>query len=471
MEELNAALRHLLSSAAERVVGPPAPFLPIDRVFSIPGQGTVVTGTLLGADLSLDEECFLLPGRVRVSLRGLQSRGEARTRIEKGERAAINLRGLPRSEVTRGMVLSAQGNLELSPLFDAKLRLSSGASAPLRHMEEVRILFGTASEVARLSLFGKRHLLPGEEGYAQLRFARSVVSFAGQAALLRRLSPAETLGGALILDPCARYARGGDRTRLQVLEEASNGRRGGLVEALAQEGRGAFRLADLMRLARLTEGTAENWIAADTVQIRGGLHARLEEVEHCKEQIRRGLFEEHAANPFRAYVKEKALALYRFSPELIAFCIEDLVRRQELRRKRQGIALATHKPLQNLEPASRERLDAIERAFLDGQLDPPKVSDLFLDRLGEDLLDLLIDEGRVVALTNVALGQVVILHALTLAEAQKQLKRAFGHEHQFRTGEAREALGTSRRVVVPLLEYLDGTGLTRREGNLRSLVR
>ncbi len=471
LEDLHAALRQLLRSDTTERVGPTAPFLPIDRVFSVPGQGTVVTGTLLGADLSLEDECLLLPAGQEVRLRGLQSRGEARTRIGRGERAAVNLRGLPKSDVARGMVLSGAGGFGSSSIFDVKLTLQARASGPLRHMDQVRLLFGTASEVVRVSLFGARQIMPGEEGYALLRFAQPVAGFAGQVALVRRLSPVETLGGALVLDPLAKLARSNDAKRLKTLEEAAEGRLAGLVAALAQEGRGAFRLEDVARLARLSKTEAEDRIGGGTVQIASDLYAQAQEVERCKQQILQALAEQHAANPVRTYVKEQSLALQHVSPELVHYCLEALVQAQQLRRKDHGIALAQHDPLQNLQPAALAQLDEIEQAFRAGHLAPPKASDLVLDPLGEDLLDLLIEQDRLVGLTNVALRQVVILHAASLEEAQRRLLTAFGFKRSFRTGEAREVLGTSRRVVVPLLEYLDGKGLTRREGDLREFVR
>ncbi|WP_448326297.1 selenocysteine-specific translation elongation factor [Sulfitobacter sp. M13] len=201
VDGLRQALAAQFSDLPPRAV-PAGAFLPVDRVFTLAGRGTVVTGTLLGAALSVGDALVVQPRGAATVVRGLQSRGTARKRVEIGERVAVNLRGISVEEVARGDVLCGTAYAP-SACMDVALTVSASAARPVKHMQKLRVLWGTAHEVATLRLMGGGQIAPGGTGLGQLRFKQPVVGFAGQAAVLRQLSPAATLAGAVILDPQA----------------------------------------------------------------------------------------------------------------------------------------------------------------------------------------------------------------------------------------------------------------------------
>ena len=231
MQTLHKGLEGLLGDVPV-AQHPKAGFLPIDRVFTMPGLGTVVTGTLLGGNLSLSDAVKLLPQDRPVTLRGVQVRGTARDHATRGERTAVNLRGIAADDITRGDVLCAGADFAAARCMDVRLSLLDDAPSPLKHMSDVRVLFGTTHTVATLRLMDGGQVVQGNSAFAQLRFDKPVAAFAGQRMILRALSPAQTIGGAVVLDPHSLGVKSGDAARLAVMQAAAGGRTGDIVAAL-----------------------------------------------------------------------------------------------------------------------------------------------------------------------------------------------------------------------------------------------
>jgi len=173
----------------------PGFFLPVDRVFSSAGMGTVVTGTLLGAGLERHSHAVVAPMGRSVIVRGLQTHGLDREYVEVGSRTAVNLRNVSRGDVRPGDVLCAPGCFSSAAQIDVRLAVSSTASRVLKHLDEVRVLHGSRSATATVRLTRGNRIEPGESDYAQLRFAAPAIAFAGQRAILRRLSPVDDRRG------------------------------------------------------------------------------------------------------------------------------------------------------------------------------------------------------------------------------------------------------------------------------------
>lgn len=196
LEALHAALQDLLNAPSCATTAAQT-MLPVDRVFTVAGHGTVVTGTLLGGDMNAGDAVVVQPSGHPTTLRGLQCRGAQRTHARAGERVAANLRNITADAVKRGDVVCLAPSVEATKCIDVEI---TALAAPLKHMQDLRVLFGTTSAVATLRLFGGGQLAQGQKGFAQLRFRHAVLGYEGQRAVLRRLSPSETLGGAAFMD-------------------------------------------------------------------------------------------------------------------------------------------------------------------------------------------------------------------------------------------------------------------------------
>src|SRR5262249_47181642 len=212
VDELKKTLGHLAAKARERDDTAVAR-LPIDRVFTIKGFGTVVTGTLIAGRIRAGDELEFLPsisssgfssGPRRARARGLQVHGKSTPEALAGERAAINLQGIELAEVERGRTLAPAGRLQVSSMLDARLQLLRSAPRSLRARSRARLHIGTAEVLARVILLGQSELVPGASCFAQLRLEAPTLALPGDHFIVRSYSPVITIGGGVIIDALPR---------------------------------------------------------------------------------------------------------------------------------------------------------------------------------------------------------------------------------------------------------------------------
>lgn len=456
----------------------PGFFLPVDRVFSSAGMGTVVTGTLLGAGLEPGAQAVVAPKGRPVIVRGLQTHGLDRTHVEAGSRAAVNLRNVARDDVRPGDVICAPDCFPSSTQIDVRLTVSPQADRALKHLEDVRVLLGSRSTTATVRLVRGNRIEPGESDYAQLRFAAPVTAFAGQRAVLRRLSPAGTIGGAVVIDPAASPARRNDHQRMTILAAAWGGDPHEIADALGRRSGGIVHLADLARLASRSADHMREVLGTAYLDLGAGAIASRSAVAAAKQACLDQLASLHRDSPLLSGFPEariRQLLAGSVSLVLVSHAEQLLVEEGHVVRRREGIALAGHDPLAGLSDPQRSRLDAIEEALRQGGLKPPDPDDLRAEADADPgtcrgLVALLVASGRAVSLMNHALRQVLVFHVDALDEAGRELRTAFPFPMQFRTGEAREVLRTTRKFIVPVLEHLDAQGVTVRHGDLRHVA-
>jgi selenocysteine-specific elongation factor len=474
-----AALCQALDDLGRRAGRGPEPlagaFLPIDRAFTRAGAGTVVTGTLRGGPLAPDADLVLQPSGLAVSLREIQVHGAAVGRAAPGGRVAALLRGVPAEAVKAGDVLCAAGAFPATTAADVLISLRPEAPRPVRHLDTLWVMWGARRDMASVRLIGAKAIAPGGTGFAQLRFAGPTVAYPGQRAVLRRPSPAETVGGALVLDPVAVPLRGkAVAGRRAVLEAALAGDADRIAARLAEAGAGLVSVAEVARLARRDAAAIREALAPAFEALDGDRLAGREALADARDAYLATLTAAHAAAPTRAAVAVGAVrgALARLAArEIISHAERGLAAAGAIRLAGALVALASHDPLAALSPDARARLAAIEARLREGGVTPPDAAGLAgPEGADQPLLDLLADNGRAVRLRNVALRQTVVFHRDALAAARAALAEAFPDGTAFATGEARAALRTSRKFIVPLLEHFDALGWTLRAGDVRRLA-
>src|ERR1700716_1994051 len=221
LDTLRGVIQELLAKERMRPNAAP-PRLPIDRVFTVAGFGTVVTGTLIDGELHLGQELEVQPGGMKARVRGLQSHRKKLETIPAGTRTAVNLSGLAVEDLRRGQVLGAPGTLKSTRAVDARLRLIREAR-PLRHNAEVSFHTGAAETLGKLSLLDRDELQPGDEAWVQVRLQDEVALARGDLFILRLPSPSMTVGGGSVVEPHARRHRRRQAAILQQLELLSRG--------------------------------------------------------------------------------------------------------------------------------------------------------------------------------------------------------------------------------------------------------
>jgi selenocysteine-specific elongation factor len=466
------AVAAALDAALDRVGEPPdrgRPRLAVDRVFTMRGSGTVVTGTLSGGSLRAPAGAELLPAERRVRVRGLQGHGRPLAEATPARRLAVNLAGVATDQVARGDVLVLPGQWAATRAADCRLRCLPGAPAPLRGRGAYLLYAGAAETSARLQPLDATEIRPGTDALVRLHLERPLVLDAFEPVVLRDSGRDETVGGGLVLDPFPPTAVRGTAARVRRAEELEAREAAGpagLLERVLAE-RGVVLLSDLPHLAAVTSDrlpadpsvartrtlawSREAWEAAGA--------AVLEAVErqHRDDPSAPGL----PAQAARAAARSTAGPTW---PEAAGSeVVETLVAAGRLVPDGPALRLPGHGA--RLDPAQRALVARVEAAGEEAGvslLGETALAELGADRKATALL------VRLGVLVAVAPGGY--LGRSTLEGAVATLRGAFPDGRLFAASEAREALGTTRRTAIPLLEHLDRGGVTVRLGDLRRLA-
>jgi selenocysteine-specific elongation factor len=481
LDELRRQLAQAAQAAAlSRRDVPGAPFrMAIDRSFTIAGHGTVVTGSVTRGSVRVGDELVVQPGDIRVRVRGLQNHDRTVTEVHRGQRAAINLAGIHHEEIGRGHELSSPGHLLPSRLLTARLNLLDSAPRPLKHRSRVRLHIGTAELMASVALLDRNELLPGQWAACQLYLSGPVVCTWGQAFVVRSESPVMTLGGGQVLDPTATRIRRGEPPRLQAVQQlASNDPLQRAAAALYLAGLRDWKPEELARTAGIDDvhATAEQLRAAGelvslaTSPTRTLLVSRrtLDEVFARFETALRKL---HERFPLQLAVQPAQLLLgfkYLGNDAVLEALLEAMVRAGRIRRTKGGIALPGHGP--QLSRHEQKLLEDIVTRYRDAGIEPPAVEEV-QGSVGRNaasvpqLISLATAQGDLV---RIAPG--MYLHADVERDVRARLTAALSGSEGMTLSQIRELLGTTRKYAVPLCEYLDQCGFTRRVGDLRVLA-
>jgi selenocysteine-specific elongation factor len=473
-------LRRALSDAASRAATRPrggAPRLPIDRVFSMRGFGTVVTGTLVSGTIPIGEELVVLPSGRLVKVRGLQVHGQPAQEVHAGQRAAVNLGGVEVSEVSRGETLAAARSLGVTRRADVELELLPGAR-PLRHGARVRVHQGTAELLARVSIAGAgtNEILPGDKVLARLRLESPGVLTRGDRVILRAYSPPQTVGAATVLDPAplaagVRSAAG--LARLEALHTLDAA--GALVVMVEQQGVKGLVASD----ATVRAGVPQDEVAAtlDRLEERGLVvragHRLVtpKAVEGAATQLTTLLEQSHRHEPLSEGVpREEARArLGGLDRDIFEAVIAALVRRGAL-VDGERLAVAGHRV--ELVGEDARALAAVEQFYRDAGLTTPDAASV---GAGTG-----VPRATIATVTTLLVRKKVLVKLDTLIvhrDALDRLKRDMAALKAEQPGPVRldvatfkERYAMSRKFAIPLLEYLDRERVTRRVGDARVLI-
>ncbi|MCM8747439.1 selenocysteine-specific translation elongation factor [Thermomicrobium sp. CFH 73360] len=446
------------------------PRLAIDRVFTIAGFGTVVTGTLRDGELEVGQEVEILPRGLRARVRGLQSH---RTRVERalpGSRTAVNLSGVEVDDIARGDVLTVPGWLKPTTLLDARLRMVPDAPAPLEQNDEVDFFVGTTETLARVTLLDAERLEPGQSGWVQLRLQEPIVAARGDRFILRRPSPSSTLGGGIIVDTAPRRHRRFRPEVIRALEALASGDPETILLQIL-EGDQVFEWRELLQRASLDESTAaeaiQRVIAAGHVLVLDGGDGplspttslvRREAAERLCARLLELVRDYHARFPLRRGLpREMARSRLGLTQRAFDYVVLRLARAGQLVEEDEILRLPEHRIRLDAEQESRAR--AYEAALRQAPFTPPAPAEYGLE---SELVQALADLGRVVRITD----DVVFAPEAWEAIQQRVLALidAYG---SVTLAQVRDELGTSRKYAQALLEYLDQRHVTRRVGDAR----
>lgn len=474
LEDLKQALSACL---AEREPRPDLgrPRLPIDRVFTMSGFGTIVTGTLVDGQLSIGGEIEVLPSGLRGRVRGLQSHKQKETLAMPGSRTAVNISGIDFDQIERGQILAYPDKYRTTSLVDLRFRLLPDISAPIRHNTQVKFFIGTSEVVARLRLLGVEELLPGQEGWIQLELRLPVIAVRGDRYILRRPSPSETLGGGVVVDP--QPDRRHKRFAKEVIARLESLQHGTPAEILLQAclALGAVTIRDAAARARLSADQVEQAVqellaSRQIIFLDQNRQSQQDDALIIAfstwSTLSRSAFEQvskyHLSHPLRKGIpKEELKSRLKMLPRIFNLAIRLWVAENKLVEYGTLISLPEHQ-VQFTQQQNNLIRDLLNN-FARSPYSPPSVKDC-ISSVGEDVYFALVDSGDLIQVSP-----DVVFVKKDYEVMQTAVKEIILNEGSIAVVQFRDRFQTSRKYALGFLEHLDSIGFTLRDGDVRRL--
>ncbi|QGG47011.1 selenocysteine-specific translation elongation factor [Heliorestis convoluta] len=482
------ALKEMIVEKVEQIQRRPlagAARLPIDRVFTMTGFGTVVTGTLLSGQLQVGEQLILMPKNQPCRIRGLQVHGDKVEEAQAGQRVAVNLSGLELSDVQRGDVLASPELL--TPAYRVSVRLQNLAHSEETLIDRQRVRFhaGTRETLGRLVLLDRIEVKPGEDCLAQIILEEPVVVLKSDRFVLRSYSPAVTIGGGRIIEPDAFKIK---KNKPELLNSLTTKEKGSLAELLAQHlAQTAMPLSpdETIKKFNISQAEVQNFLEEVKVQESPSVALLCSDkkntymlskalLETLERTILRHLEKFHQKYPLRTGMAKEDLKgklVPTWNSKAYNALLQTLQQRQSIDIT--GHTLSSYQ-YQN-EPTSEmeEIIKKIESWFQEKAFQPPTTGEV-IERLiqeekqrqeeAEEILSYLTETGRLVKI-----AEDLRIHQQSMALFRNKVIQALQEKGEMTIAEVRDLTGSSRRYTVPLMEWLDRERITKRVGDKRVL--
>ena len=446
--------------------------LPIDRVFTMKGFGTVVTGTLVAGTIRKEDELELFPSKRRARVRGVQVHGSPADQAVAGERTALNLAGVDKTELARGMTLATPGLLQATARIDVTLSLLRTAK-PLKNGGRVHLHVFASETVARVWLLQDTQLAPGAEGFAELQLADSLLLLPGDRFIIRQFSPVITIGGGVVIDaiPLKKVAA---EAKIKSLQELSAGVVPSVLLARIlrreQQGIEMDRLtAEMGCPSADLEGHLSKLAAEKLIVRHGEWAADIQSFRLSVANLRKLVSAFHSANPLVPGISKDALreqaglSAVAFDASLSAAVAANgvVVSHDRVHLPGRGV---------QLKDDEAESRSMIEQAFASAGLKVPALKDV--------LAGLKIDKGRAQKIVTLLLRDKVLIkvsddlvfHCAALDQLRTSLSAQKAKNPKINVATFKDLTGVSRKYAIPLLEYLDRERVTRRVGDERIIL-
>ena len=445
--------------------------LPIDRVFTMKGFGTVVTGTLVAGTVHPEDELEVFPTGRRVRVRGIQVHGQSADAALAGERTALNLAAVSTSDLARGMTLAPPSTFEIARRVDVRLRLLPSAPRPLKHRARVHFHSYTMETVAEVALHDAGQLSPGAEAWARLKLPQAALLLPGDRFIIRQFSPVITIGGGLVLDAAPIPRMPGVRDFLKILAEGSPS---AILRArIARRHRQGISMAKLVAETSWTRRAIE----AELVQtVRSGEVVRVDDLflhspalQELKSNLINVLSDFHSRNRLATGVgKEELRVLVDAPPEVFGAAVAQLLLEKKLEVLGDVVRLPGRGVVLKDEEAESKK--KIEDAFAAAGVQVPALQEVLgglrIDKTRAQKIVTLLLRDKVL----IKISDELVFHCSALEEVRRQIAAYKKKSLQIDVAHFKELIGVTRKYAIPLLEYLDRQRVTRRVGDIREIL-
>lgn len=455
------------------------PRLPVDRVFSISGFGTVVTGTLLSGQFKVGDEIQVFPGDKKARIRTLQVHDEDATVAYGGQRVAINLAGIKKDEIHRGSIIAPINSMTDTMMADVKIKLIKGMNRTIDNRTRLRLYIGTKEVLCRIVLLDKEQLEPGEEGYAQLRLEEEIVAKRGDKFILRFYSPMFTVGGGEILEPNPTKKKRFDEKTIHELEIKEMGSSTDIIENIIEDKSRVFPTTkDIAIFTSMLEENVkeevEKLISEQKIisyQLTKDLHIiHANYFLKVKDKILEELNKYHIKYPLRSGMSKEEIRskfLKDAKPKVAEEFMDDLINKDYIEQKLENLCVKGFEV--KLNDQQLELKDNILNHFKENLFQPPKREDI-CELLGqrkedvEEVFTTLVGNGDIMRINE----ELYILREGYDLSVEK-LREYMADKGTISIGEFRDLLNTNRKVALGLLEYFDQIKITKRDKDSRTL--
>ncbi len=446
--------------------------LPVDRIFTLKGFGTVVTGTALSGSIPLDKTVEILPKGIKSRVRGLQSHGKDVKTAYAGQRVAINLQGIAKEDIQRGDVITIPDKLKTTFFIDADIEMLKRETAgTLKSRSLVHFHSGTTELTGRVIIYGKEELKPGEKSFCQFRFKEPITVMSGDRFIIRRFSPLVTIGGGEILDLSPKRRNRDERLKdLEIFDQGTLQEK--VAAKILQSGLNGTALADIAGWIKVESPELQREIS--TLEKSGTLIRLQGRIIHnstykeFNQKVIDSLTVFHKTNPLQPGMPKEALrSAFRGVDqklfEVLLALVSDIVTEKDIvRMKTFRISLTSDK---------KALKDKILRLLEHSEFQPPSKDELAKSisinpREAGELLRIMASEKSLVRIND-----SMYIPVNNFEKMIDGLKNFFSSKNEMTVGEFRDILKTSRKYALPFLEYLDSNKITLRVGEIRKFLR
>jgi len=459
-------LKHLLETRAAAVQQSEEESffrLQADRVFSMTGFGTVVTGTVISGGLKKGDSVNVLPGNISAKVRGIQSHGAYVESVQRGDRAAVNLSGVEAEKVFRGSELAAPGKLQAESKFTAHIQLTADMKKEMKHRQRVRVHLGTAEVMARVYLTSNKKMTAGSSANVIIELEQPAVMASEDRFVMRSYSPMHTIGGGTVLTT---FIPKGVKIKEWVseLDLGLEKRFEQLVTTFRLNPKTVFEWGKALQM---TDNNVRNLVKKTGLNTsRRSFIYSDDNLNTCSELIVKSLEQFHEKNPLRKamstdVLKQETRLSEKWLTELLGIMEKDA----SIRSAGTGVALASHKV--ELAGGTAELSGKMEKGLRENGFTPMTTKKLsgMLHKAENDVLEILHvlkSAGNVLEIEN-----GVWMHGENMAKLRQSLKGHFDSQNEMNVADFKRMTSLTRKFAIPVLEYCDKQGWTERNGNLR----
>lgn len=471
--ELKDMIEHLTADEVVQKDIHTIPRLPIDRAFSMSGFGTVITGTLLAGSITKEDTLEMYPIGKECKIRSIQVHGQPVGRCYAGQRVAINLSNIKKSEIKRGCVLAPPNNMKNTMMLDVKMNILPSSMRILTNHARLHLFTGTSEVLCRAVLLDKEEIGPGESGYVQLRLEEEIALRRGDKFIVRFYSPMETIGGGVVLEPNPTKKKRFQEETIEELKRKESGSSEDIIDMHIHNCKDS-----MMTIAELAKMTALS-VDEVTQDVESLEKQGMIKVFHMKkdsytwhssndkafqQELTEKLSEYHATHPYR-YGMQKAeihnTFLKKVKPTVFDLYVDKLVEEGIIKRHNEFLSMPEHEIRKDALYEKTETL--LLHTFEKAGLDFPKVSEVDLGGIDpgvvEDILLLLVEENKIIKL-----GEELYTLTSYVEKAKEIVLELLSQKDLITMGEIRDALETSRKNAKLLVEYMDSIKVTKRNG-------